>query len=113
MRKWSPPAIILSLLLLTAQQDIPLKSPGRFEATATGLLKGRIQGDISGTNFANGRTEIYLAIDSLIMMSQKIMVSAVITLPAGKLKFPLLLTPSNTRLQIEMLETQELFIVPA
>jgi hypothetical protein len=113
MRKWIVPVIVASLLLLQAQQDIPLKGPGRFQATATGLLKGAIQGDISGTKSANGSIEIFVAIDSLIMMSQNVMVSAVISLPAGKLSFPMKLTPANTRLQIEKLDTQELLIVPA
>lgn len=113
MRQWITPIAIVSLLLLPAQQDIPLKGPGRFQATATGLLKGNIEGDIAGTKFANGQTEIYVMIDSLIMMSQNVMVSAVIHLPAGKPVSPMKLTPSNFRLQIEKLNTQELLVVPA
>lgn len=113
MRESLPLVVIASLLLLTAQQDLPVKGPGRFQATATGVLKGKLEGNIAGTVFADGRTEYYVMIDSHIMMSQNVMVSAVISLPAGKQVFPQQLTPSNTRLQIEKLDTQELLIVPA
>ena len=91
----------LGLTLLSAQQDMPLRPPGRFTATTTGLLKGTIAGDVSVSKFRDGHLEIYLQLDSAQMMATDIMVSVQVTLTPGK--------PAPTfRLQIENLKTHQL-----
>jgi hypothetical protein len=91
----------LGLILLSAQQDMPLRPPGRFTATTTGLLKGTIAGDVSASTFRDGHREIYLQLDSSQMMQTDIMVSVQITQTPGK--------PTPTfRLQVENLKTHQL-----
>jgi len=91
----------LGLILLTAQQDMPLRPPGRFTATTVGLLKGTIAGDVSAATFRDGHREIYLQLDSAQMMATSIMVSVQITQGPGKA------TPAF-RLQVENLKTHQL-----
>lgn len=96
-----PAIAALSLVILTAQQDLPQRPPGRFQATTTGLLKGTVAGDVSATAFRDGRREIYMQLDSSQMLAIDIMLSLQVTLPPGKA------TPVF-RLQVENLKTQEL-----
>jgi hypothetical protein len=91
----------LGLILLTAQQDMPLRPPGRFTATTAGLLKGTIAGDVSASIFRDGHREIYLQLDSSQMMATDIMVSVQITQAPGK-------SAPSFRLQIENLKTHQL-----
>lgn len=94
-------AATLGLLLLTAQQDMPLRPPGRFTAITTGLLKGTIAGDVSMSTFRDGRRELYLQMDSRQMMATDIMVSVQVTFPPAK-------SPPAVRLQVENLKTHAL-----
>lgn len=91
----------LGLLLLSGQQDMPLRPPGRFSATTTGLLKGTITGDISVSTFRDGHREIYLQMDSSQMMATNIMISLQVTLPVVR-------TAPVFRLQVENLKTHQL-----
>ncbi len=70
-------------VLLTAQQDAPLRGPGRFTATAAGVLSGTVSGDASVTKFQDGRRELYLMLNSDQMMARSMMISATIRLPAS------------------------------
>ena len=74
-------AIAMTSLLLTAQQDVPLRGPGQFSATAAGAVIGTLQGDASATRFSDGRREFYLLLNSDQMMRQKLMLSVTIKLP--------------------------------
>jgi hypothetical protein len=91
----------LGLILLTAQQDMPLRPPGRFIATTTGLLKGTIAGDVSASLFRDGHRELYLQLDSAQMMATDIMVSVQVTLMPGK-------PAPSFRLRVENLKTHAL-----
>lgn len=69
-------------MALTAQQDAPLRGPGKFTAAASGTLTGKVSGDASVTNFKNGKRELYFLLNSDEMMSASMMVSASIKLPS-------------------------------
>ena len=76
-------ALIAALsVVLLAQQDAPLRGPGKFTAAASGALSGKVSGDASVTNFKNGKRELYFLLNSNQMMSANMMVSATIRLPA-------------------------------
>ena len=96
----------LALVALAAQQDLPQRPPGRFQATTKGLLKGTVAGDVSASAFRDGHREIYLQMDSSQMMATGILVSLQVTLPAGK-------AGPSFRLQVEDIRTHKLSTPPA
>ena len=63
-------AIAMTSLLLTAQQDVPLRGPGQFSATAAGAVIGTLQGDASATRFSDGRREFYLLLNSDVEVTE-------------------------------------------
>lgn len=93
-------ALIAALsVVLTAQQDAPLRGPGKFTAAASGALSGEVSGDASVTNFKNGRRELYFLLNSDQMMSANMMVSATIKLPATAGNYRLTPVAANALIQ--------------
>jgi hypothetical protein len=103
---------VISMFLLTAQQDLPLRPPGRFTATASGALSGPIAGDATITRFRNGTREIDLVLDSDQMMSSNRMVAISIRVQASTTTAPISLNNSNTIVRLDNLNTHESSTVP-
>ena len=103
---------VISMFLLTAQQDLPLRPPGRFPATASGALSGPIAGDATVTRFRNGTREIDLVLDSDQMMSSNRMVAISIRVQSSTTTAPISLNNSNTILRLDNLNTHESSTVP-
>jgi hypothetical protein len=74
--------LVASTLLLTAQQDMPLRGPGKFTAAATGIIAGTVTGDASVTKYKTGPRELHLLLNSDQEMSLNRMFSVTISLPA-------------------------------
>jgi hypothetical protein len=81
--------LVASTFLLTAQQDMPLRGPGKFTATATGIITGTVTGDASVTKFKAGPRELHLLLNSDQEMSLSRMFSVTISLPAKGTLTPL------------------------
>ena len=103
----------LSLVLLSGQQDVPLRAPGRFFAATQGALKGTIAGNISGTSFKDGTRELYWSLDSTQMMATGTMLSITVRVPKGSNAASLVLNSGNTRLVLETLATHVLSTIAA
>ncbi len=86
-------------VVLTAQQDAPLRGPGKFIAAASGALTGKVSGDASATNFKNGKRELYFLLNSDQMMTANMMVSATIKLPATTGNYRLTPAAANALIQ--------------
>ncbi len=74
--------LVTSTLLLSAQQDMPLRGPGKFTATATGIISGTVTGDASVTKYKSGARELHLLLNSDQEMSLSRMFGVTISLPA-------------------------------
>ncbi|MEQ1756277.1 MAG: hypothetical protein ABL973_19330 [Micropepsaceae bacterium] len=105
-------AAVISMLLLTAQQDLPLRAPGRFTATASGALSGPVAGDATVTRFRNGVREIDLVLDSDQMMSSNRMIAISIRVQATTTASPIQLNHGNTILRLDNLNTHESGAIP-
>lgn len=103
---------VLALTLLTGQQDLPIRAPGRFTATGAGDLTGALSGDATATRFRNGARELYLVLDSDKMMATKRMLSVSIRLPAQDAKSPFALSTANTVIRLDNLVSHDSTTLP-
>ena len=97
----------LSIFLLTAQDGMPLRPHGRFNAEATGAMSGPIAGDISAEILRDGSMRLYLGQDSSQMMNTDKLLTVSIATPPGKGKRTLTLVKGNVSLMLQDLNSLE------
>lgn len=83
MRSLRFAVLALASLALTAQQDAPLRGPGKFQGAATGAVNAQVSGDASISRFKNGKRELYLMLNSDRMMALNVMMAVTVKLPAA------------------------------
>lgn len=83
MRSLRLALLAFASLALTAQQDAPLRGPGKFQGVATGTITAQVAGDASVTRFKTGARELYLMLNSDRMMALNAMVAVTVKLPAS------------------------------
>jgi hypothetical protein len=105
--------VIAATLPLLSLQDVPLRGPGQFTATSSGIVTGQIAGDASATVFRNRMRELYLQLNSDQMMKLKTMIAVTVTLPVGAGTFPLDGRSAQASVSWERMATHARQVVPA
>jgi hypothetical protein len=98
---------VLSIFLLTAQDGMPLRPHGRFNAEATGAMSGPITGDVSAEIQRDGSMRLYFGQDSSQMMKTDRLLTIAIAAPPGKGKRTLTLAKGKVSLMLQNLNTLE------
>jgi hypothetical protein len=98
---------VLSIFLLTAQDGMPLRPHGRFNAEATGAMSGPITGVVSAEIQRDGSMRLYFGQDSSQMMKTDRLLTIAIAAPPGKGKRNLKLAKGKISLMLQDLNTLE------
>jgi hypothetical protein len=104
---------VLSIFLLTAQDGMPLRPHGRFNAEATGAISGPITGDVSAEIQRDGSMRLYFGQDSSQMMKTDRLLTVTIAAPQGKGKRTLTLAKDKVSLMLQNLTTLERTVATA